>query len=295
MLGLSGGLDSTLALLVAQNAAEILQWDTQKIVCVTMPGFGTTSRTKNNAETLAQALQTQLRIIPIVAAVQQHFTDISHSGALDITYENAQARERTQILMDIANMEGGLVIGTGDLSEIALGWSTYNADHMSMYNVNAGVPKTLVQHIIQWFASTKAPSQIRSILEDILATPISPELLPTKDGEISQKTESVVGPYILHDFFLYHWIRLAEPIEHVGILALYIFKNKYSDVQIFDSLYVFVQRFIQNQFKRSCMPDGPKVGTVSLSPRADWRMPSDASIELYRKRINLLRLLTKDV
>lgn len=295
VLGLSGGLDSTLALLVCKQTATLLNWPASSIICVTMPGFGTTARTKTNAEQLATALETELKVVSISDAVVQHFKDIGHEGIPDITYENAQARHRTLVLMDIANMNNGLVIGTGDLSEIALGWSTYNADHMSMYNVNCGVPKTLVQHIIRWYTTTQAPYNVEAILRDILDTPISPELLPVQNNEQLQQTEQVLGPYILHDFFLYHWLRLGETVEQTGILAMYAFEGKYTPEEVCTWFEVFLKRFVHNQFKRSCMPDGPKVGTVALSPRADWRMPSDASAQLFVDKVRVLKKSIKAV
>jgi NAD+ synthase (glutamine-hydrolysing) len=248
-----------------------------------MPGFGTTDRTYSNAVNLCKSLGTEFREISIVDACLQHFRDISHDRNIhDVTYENVQARERTQILMDIANKEGGLVVGTGDLSELALGWSTYNGDHMSMYGVNCSIPKTLVRYLVRYVADREASQNISSILLDILNTPVSPELLP-KDisGEISQKTEDIVGPYELHDFFLYYFIRLNYSPEKILFLAEHAFENNYSSEVIKKWLHVFIKRFFTQQFKRSAIPDGPKVGTVSLSPRGDWRMPSDASFKLW--------------
>lgn len=277
VLGLSGGLDSTLALLVLIEALKRAELPRSAALTITMPGFGTTTRTKGNAEKLAEALDIQLRTIPIGAAVQQHFQDIDHPAGLhDITYENAQARERTQILMDVANQTGGLVIGTGDLSEAALGWCTFNGDHMSMYHVNTGVPKTLVKYLIEWCATELYAKEAGAILHDIIDTPISPELLPlAADGTHAQKTEDTVGPYELHDFFLFHLIRHGCGREKILYLAEQAFAGRYSIEVLEKWLAVFLRRFTQNQFKRSSMPDGPKVGTVALSPRADWRMPSD--------------------
>ena len=284
LLGISGGLDSTLALLVAVSSMELLKRKTSGIIAVTMPGFGTTERTYKNAVALCNALKVNLREIDIKDACLQHFKDIGHDPKIhDVTYENVQARERTQILMNLANKERGLVVGTGDLSEIALGWSTYNGDHMSMYAVNCGVPKTLVRYLIQWVAD-KSGGALKKLLEDVIATPVTPELLPkSKDGGISQRTEDIIGPYELHDFFLYHIVRYGAPPEKVGFLAKQAFGSKYSARQIKDTLKIFVSRFFSQQFKRSCIPDGPKVGTIALSPRGDWRMPSDASSSLWTK------------
>ena len=277
VIGLSGGLDSTLALLVVAETFKLLNRSASEILALTMPGFGTTNRTKNNAVELAKLLGVELRTIDIQKACLQHFADIGHdSQKLDVTYENVQARERTQILMDIANSEGGIVIGTGDLSEIALGWSTYNADHMSMYAVNCDIPKTLVRHIVSWYADRSAA--LADVLRDILDTPVSPELLPAdSSGQIAQKTESILGAYEIHDFFLYHFAKYGATPEKLRYLAKYAFKDLHTDEEIDKALAVFIRRFFTQQFKRSCIPDGPKVGTISLSPRADWRMPSDSS------------------
>ena len=282
VIGISGGLDSTLALLVVSETFGMLKRDPSGILAITMPGFGTTSRTKNNSSALAHLLGAELREIDIRDACLQHFKDIGHdSKTLDVTYENVQARERTQILMDTANRERGLVIGTGDLSEIALGWSTYNGDHMSMYAVNCGVPKTLVRHLVSWYAEQKG-GEMRKVLEDIVATPVSPELLPADgDGSIVQKTESILGAYELHDFYLYHFLKYGAEPEKLRFLANYAFNGKYDAAEIDRTLKLFLQRFFSQQFKRSCIPDGPKVGSISLSPRADWRMPSDASAALW--------------
>ena len=280
VIGVSGGLDSTLALLVCRGACQLLGRSTDTILAVAMPGPGTTRRTHANAERLCGELGIPYRMIDITTAVMDHFRDIGHDPSVhDVTFENAQARERTHVLMDLANMHGGMVVGTGDLSEIALGWSTYNADHMSMYNPNAGVPKTLVRSMIEWHAAT-LPESTAVILRDILDTPISPELLPSNaDSDSTQRTEDVLGPYEVHDFFLYHFVRLREPIPTIAALATHAFDGVYETGQILTWLEVFVRRFVHNQFKRSCMPDGPKVGSVSLSPRADWRMPSDMSAD----------------
>jgi NAD+ synthase (glutamine-hydrolysing) len=283
VIGISGGLDSTLALLVTARAFDKLGLDRQGIIAITMPGPGTTERTQGNAEKLAPLLGATLRVIPIHAAVTQHLADIGHDPKLhDITYENAQARERTQVLMDVANQQGGLVVGTGDLSELALGWCTFNGDHMSMYHVNAGVPKTLVRHLIEWCAECVFEGRAAKVLRDIAATPISPELLPlTEKGESRQKTEEVVGPYDLHDFFLYYTVRLPYRPAKVLYLAEQAWGGTYRRATIGRWLEVFYRRFFAQQFKRSAMPDGPKVGAVALSPRGDWRMPSDASPEVW--------------
>lgn len=277
VVGISGGLDSTLALLVAVRAFDALGLDRRGIVGVTMPGFGTTGRTYNNALNLMRALGVSIREISIAAAVTQHFADIGHdAGVHDVTYENSQARERTQLLMDIANQTGGMVLGTGDLSELALGWATYNGDHMSMYGVNASVPKTLVRHLTRYFADSTDDELTRTTLLDIIDTPVSPELLPADDqGQIAQKTEDLVGPYELHDFFLYYLLRYGFGVERIRLLAREAFAGRYDDAVIDHWLEVFMRRFYSQQFKRSCLPDGPKVGSVCLSPRGDWRMPSD--------------------
>lgn len=277
VIGISGGLDSTLALLVTALAFEKLGWDSSRIVTVTMPGFGTTVRTKNNATDLMEALGTTSREICIADACIQHFKDIEHDSSVhNATYENSQARERTQILMDIANQTNGIVIGTGDLSELALGWATYNGDHMSMYGVNGGVPKTLVRNLVKWAAENRFEN-VKGILLDIVDTPISPELLPANDnGEIQQVTEDLVGPYELHDFFIYNYIRNGYSTEKIFFLAQKAFANVYDDETILKWLKTFIRRFFSQQFKRSCLPDGPAIGSVSLSPRGAWEMPSDA-------------------
>ena len=278
VIGVSGGLDSTLALLVATQTFDKLGYDRRGIIGITMPGFGTTDRTYNNAITLMQDLGITIREISIAASVKQHFTDIEHNiDVHDITYENSQARERTQILMDISNQVGGIVIGTGDLSELALGWCTYNGDHMSMYAVNVGIPKTLIKHLVSYVAENGVEDSIKLTLEDIVNTPISPELTPAdENGEIVQKTEDLVGPYELHDFFLYYVLRFGFRPKKIFWLAQQAFKEEYADGVILHWLRIFYKRFFSQQFKRSCLPDGPKVGSVSLSPRGDWRMPSDA-------------------
>lgn len=283
VIGISGGLDSTLAFIVAVRAMKRTGLPAGNVQAVTMPGFGTTGRTYDNAVSLVKNIGADLRVVDIKPACLRHFEDIGHDRENhDVTYENVQARERTQILMDIANKIGGLVIGTGDLSELALGWSTYNGDHMSMYGVNCGVPKTLVRYIIQWYADFEANETIRNILYDILDTPISPELLPpSKSGEILQKTEDILGPYEVHDFFLYQMLRCGAGPAKTLFLAETAFGGEYGREQLKKWLKVFYKRFFSQQFKRSCLPDGPKVGTVSLSPRGDWRMPSDASAGLW--------------
>ena len=283
VVGLSGGLDSTLALLVTVRAFDLLRRDRKDIMAITMPCFGTTARTRSNAEKLATALGVSFQTVDITKSVLQHFEDIGQSvDDLSVTYENGQARERTQVLMDIANKNGGIVIGTGDLSELALGWATYNGDHMSMYGVNASVPKTLVRYLVRHTADTMS-NEASLVLYDILATPVSPELLPAKDGQISQVTEDIVGPYELHDFFLYYMVRFGFPPHKIFRIACESFRSDYSPSFIKKWLVVFVRRFFQQQFKRSCLPDGPKVGSVTLSPRSDWRMPSDASAEVWMK------------
>lgn len=283
VLGVSGGLDSTLALLVAIHSFDLLKKEHSEIIGVTMPGFGTTGRTHKNALTLMQSLGITQREVSIKDACIQHFKDINHDiNVHDVTYENAQARERTQILMDISNQTNGFVLGTGDLSELALGWATYNGDHMSMYAVNASVPKTLVQHLVRWYANNLANEETRSTLLDILDTPISPELIPAHDnGEIKQITEDLVGPYELHDFFLYHFMNNGYAPQKLYFIARNAFNGIYDDETIKKWLKTFIRRFFTQQFKRSCMPDGPKVCSCSLSPRGDWRMPSDASYNLW--------------
>jgi NAD+ synthase (glutamine-hydrolysing) len=282
VIGISGGLDSTVALLVCAKAFAILELNVDNIIAVTMPGFGTTDRTFNNAVKMCELIGAELRTVDIKAACMIHFDDIGHDPEEhSVTYENVQARERTQILMDIANREGGLVIGTGDLSEIALGWSTYNGDHMSMYAVNCGVPKTLIRYLIQWVADDM-DGEIKSVLSDVIDTPVSPELLPNQaDSDINQKTEDILGPYELHDFFLYHTVKYGAEPKKISYLAHQVFAEKYTAEMIDKTLKLFIKRFFSQQFKRSCIPDGPKVGTIALSPRGDWRMPSDASVSLW--------------
>jgi NAD+ synthase (glutamine-hydrolysing) len=290
VLGISGGLDSTLALLVTVKAFDRLGWSRDDIIAVTLPGFGTTRRTRGNAETLGEELGVNLRTVSIDAAVRQHFADIGQDPERhDITYENSQARERTQILMDLANQVGGLVVGTGDLSELALGWATYNGDHMSMYGVNASVPKTLVRYLIAWCAEAEFSGRTATVLADVCATPVSPELLPPDvNGDISQKTEDQVGPYELHDFFLFHVVRNQFAPRKIFNLACRAFAGEYTAEVILKWLRTFYRRFFAQQFKRSCLPDGPKVGSVSLSPRGDWRMPSDASAALWLAELDAL-------
>ena len=283
VIGLSGGLDSTLALLISVRVMDMLDRPRTDVLGVTMPCFGTTKRTRSNAELLAERLGISFRTVDITAAVTQHFADISHDMENhNVVFENGQARERTQVIMDIANENGGLVVGTGDLSESALGWSTYNGDHMSMYGVNASIPKTLVRYLVGYFADETDDPALASTLRDILATPVSPELLPAKDGEISQKTEELVGPYELHDFFIYYFVRRGFSAEKLRRIALLTFDGTYDAETVDKWLNVFMRRFFAQQFKRSCMPDGPKVGSVSLSPRGDWRMPSDAVNSAFR-------------
>jgi NAD+ synthase (glutamine-hydrolysing) len=285
VIGISGGLDSTLALLVIVKTFDMLNINRVNILTITMPGFGTSDRTYNNAVELCKLLGTSFKEISIIEACLQHFNDINHPVEKhDVTYENVQARERTQILMDIANKEGGLLIGTGDLSELALGWCTYNGDHMSMYSVNCSIPKTLVRYLVKYVAEHEVSKETSDILIDILNTPVSPELLPKdKKGEITQKTEDIVGPYELHDFFLYYFIRQGATVEKLRFLANQAFNEQYDETTINFWLEKFVRRFFTQQFKRSALPDGPKVGTISLSPRGDWRMPSDASFNSWIK------------
>ncbi|WP_283685440.1 NAD(+) synthase [Dysgonomonas sp. Marseille-Q5470] len=291
VIGVSGGLDSTLALLVLAKTFDKLNISRENIIGITMPGFGTTDRTYTNAIKLMQSLGTTIKEISIKDAVIQHFKDIEHDvNTHDITYENSQARERTQILMDYANKVNGLVIGTGDLSELALGWCTYNGDHMSMYAVNTGIPKTLVRTLVGWIADTHMDESSKAILLDVMDTPVSPELLPMdENGEILQKTEDVVGPYILHDFFLYYVLRFGFPPSKIYFLAKHAFAEQYTNQEILKWLRTFFWRFFSQQFKRSCLPDGPKVGSVNLSPRGDWRMPSDASVALWMKELETLQ------
>ena len=289
VIGISGGLDSTLALLVTVRAFDLLGMDHKNIKAVTMPGFGTTDRTYDNAVSLIKCLNADFMEVSIRDAVNIHFRDIGQDPKVhDVTYENGQARERTQILMDIANKTGGMVIGTGDLSELALGWATYNGDHMSMYAVNASVPKTLVRHLVRYYADTCGDKELEAVLLDVLDTPVSPELLPPEDGKISQKTEDLVGPYELHDFYLYHMLRLGYAPAKIYRLAKIAFAGTYEDETILKWLKTFYRRFFAQQFKRSCLPDGPKVGSVAVSPRGDLRMPSDASARIWMEELEAL-------
>jgi len=286
VVGVSGGLDSTLALLICARAAKMLSLGADSVVAVTMPGFGTTGRTYDNAAGLAKALGARLIEIPIAQAVRGHFKDIGHDEAVcDVVYENAQARERTQILMDLSNKLGGFVVGTGDLSELALGWATYNGDHMSMYAINASIPKTLIRHLISHIASG-ADENLKNILMDVLDTPVSPELLPAEDGQICQKTEEIVGPYELHDFYLNCVVRWGFGPRKALRLANHAFAGTYDNETLLKWLRNFYTRFFAQQYKRSCLPDGPKVGSVTLSPRSDWRMPSDASDKLWIRELD---------
>lgn len=285
VIGLSGGLDSTLAILVAVTAMKKLGRDLKDVIAVTMPCFGTTERTFDNTVKLARALNVTLKKVDIKKSVLRHFKDIKHGGATDVTYENAQARERTQVLMDIANMTGGLVVGTGDLSELALGWATYNGDHMSMFGVNSSVPKTLVRHIVAFYAG-ESRGRLRAVLQDILDTPVSPELLPPDKGNISQKTENIVGPYLLHDFFLYYFVRKGYSPEKILYFARKTFAGDFDGDTVLKWLKIFIKRFFGQQFKRSCMPDGVKVGSVALSPRGDLKMPSDAVCAAWLEELN---------
>ncbi|MBS6172483.1 MAG: NAD(+) synthase [Clostridiales bacterium] len=291
VVGISGGLDSTLALLVTARAFDMLGRDKKDIIAVTMPCFGTTDRTYQNACEMSKKVGATLIEVPIADAVNVHFRDIGHDPEdHSVTYENCQARERTQVLMDIANKTWGMVIGTGDLSELALGWATYNGDHMSMYGVNASVPKTLVRHLVKYAADDTKDEALKNVLYDVLDTPVSPELLPPKDGDIAQKTEDRVGPYELHDFFLYFMLRFGYEPSKIFRIACMTFDGEYDKETIFKWLETFCRRFFSQQFKRSCLPDGPKVGTVALSPRGDWRMPSDACVAVWMKDLEACRV-----
>jgi NAD+ synthase (glutamine-hydrolysing) len=289
LVGVSGGLDSTLALLVCAQTADKLNLSRKTICGVTMPGFGTGERTHCNALNLMKQLNINTREINISAACEQHFKDLQHSPDVhDITYENTQARERTQILMDLANKLTGIVVGTGDMSELALGWTTYNGDHISMYNINAGIPKTLVRHLVKYFADTQPEVPLSQVLNDILDTPVSPELLPTDaHGKTTQFTEDLVGPYILHDFFLYYMLRYGFSVKKIFYLAQHAFSDIYDNTTISKWLRIFYKRFFSQQFKRNCIPDGVKVGSINLSPRGDWRMPSDATDWQNRKEYQI--------
>ena len=291
VVGISGGLDSTLALLVTARAFDLLGRDKKDIIAVTMPCFGTTDRTYQNACEMSKKVGATLIEVPIADAVNIHFRDIGHDPEdHSVTYENCQARERTQVLMDIANKTWGMVIGTGDLSELALGWATYNGDHMSMYGVNASVPKTLVRHLVKYAADDTKDEALKNVLYDVLDTPVSPELLPPKDGDIAQKTEDLVGPYELHDFFLYFMLRFGYEPSKIFRIACMTFDGEYDKETIFKWLETFCRRFFSQQFKRSCLPDGPKVGTVALSPRGDWRMPSDACVAVWMRDLEACRV-----
>lgn len=286
VIGISGGLDSTLALIATARAFELAGLDKKDILCVTMPCFGTTDRTYNNATELTKEIGAELREVNIKEAVLKHFEDIGHDASVfDVTYENSQARERTQVLMDIANKNGGIVIGTGDMSELALGWATYNGDHMSMYGINAGIPKTLVRMLVEYVATEKSHGNLSAVLKDILDTPVSPELLPPEDGKIAQKTEHFVGPYILHDFFLYYMVRFGFSPSKIFHIAKIAFAGEYGGEEILKWMNVFYRRFFSQQFKRSCMPDGPKTVEISLSPRGDWRMPSDTASAVWMSEL----------
>ena len=292
VVGISGGLDSTLALLVTARAFDMLGRDKKDIIAVTMPCFGTTDRTYHNACEMSRKTGATLKEVRIADAVNIHFRDIGQDPENhDVTYENSQARERTQVLMDIANRTGGMVIGTGDMSELALGWATYNGDHMSMYGVNASVPKTLVRHLVKYAADETEDKELKRVLYDVLDTPVSPELLPPKDGDIAQRTEDLVGPYELHDFFLYYMLRFGYEPSKIFRLAEKAFQEEYDNVTILKWLETFCRRFFSQQFKRSCLPDGPKIGTVALSPRGDWRMPSDACVAVWLKDLGNISLM----
>ena len=292
VVGISGGLDSTLALLVTARAFDMLGRDKKDIIAVTMPCFGTTDRTYHNACEMSRKTGATLKEVRIADAVNIHFRDIGQDPENhDVTYENSQARERTQVLMDIANRTGGMVIGTGDMSELALGWATYNGDHMSMYGVNASVPKTLVRHLVKYAADETEDKELKRVLYDVLDTPVSPELLPPKDGDIAQRTEDLVGPYELHDFFLYYMLRFGYEPSKIFRLAETAFQEEYDNVTILKWLETFCRRFFSQQFKRSCLPDGPKIGTVALSPRGDWRMPSDACVAVWLKDLGNISLM----
>jgi NAD+ synthase (glutamine-hydrolysing) len=291
VVGISGGLDSTMALLVCASVCDRFDIPRDSIHAVTMPGFGTTDRTYDNAVALIKGIGATFHEISIVEACQKHFADIGHSMAIhDVTYENVQARERTQILMDLANKLNGLVIGTGDLSELALGWATYNGDHMSMYGVNGSIPKTLIRYLVKWVADHEKDEKIRDILYDVLDTPVSPELLPPdENGQIQQKTEETVGPYELHDFFIYHMVRQGASPKKIYMLALNAFAGLYEKPVILKWLKSYYRRFFTQQFKRNCLPDGPKVGSVSFSPRGDWRMPSDAQFQMWLEELETIQ------
>ena len=288
VIGLSGGLDSTLALLVCLETLASQNLGHENLVSLTLPGPGTSDHTKQSVYALSDAAEISIREIQINLSVEQHLKDITHQGDLDVVYENAQARERTQILFDCANKENGIVVGTGDLSELALGWCTFNADHMSNYNVNVSVPKTMIKYLVQWYAHNKATTKLADVLKRIIDTPISPELIPPKEGEIHQKTEEIIGPYELHDFFIYHFLRYGASPTKIFNLAKLAYSREYSDQEIQKWIRVFFERFFGQQFKRTTLPPGPKIGSVSLSPRGDWRMPDEASAEIYLREIDQL-------
>jgi NAD+ synthase (glutamine-hydrolysing) len=288
VIGLSGGLDSTLAFLVSLDALALRDLPLDHLEPLTLPGPGTSERTLNSARKLAQAAGVALKEIPIADAVRQHLLDLDHDVETDVVFENAQARERTQILFNYANKVGGIVVGTGDLSELALGWCTYNADHMASYNVNASVPKTMMAYLVRWYGTHRASAVLRPVLEEVLDTPISPELIAPKDGTISQETESIIGPYELHDFFLYHFMRHGAGVRKIFALANIAFAGKYQRDEVQRWLRVFVSRFFSQQFKRTTLPPGPKVGTVSLSPRGDWRMPDEAGASALLAAVDAL-------
>ncbi|MEM9623848.1 MAG: NAD(+) synthase, partial [Pseudomonadota bacterium] len=288
VIGLSGGLDSTLAYLVCLDTLNKLELGVESLHPLTMPGPGTTGQTLGNAQQLTQTCSVHLHEISIEAAVQQHLQDLQHNGEHDVVYENAQARERTQILFNYANKVNGLVVGTGDLSELALGWCTYNADHMASYNVNASVPKTMMAYLVRWYAQHRATTALAGVLQDVLDTPISPELIPPQDGRISQHTEAIVGPYELHDFFLYHFMRFGSGVTKIYTLACLSFADEYTPAEIKRWLGQFFQRFLSQQFKRTTLPPGPKVGSISLSPRGDWRMPDEASAAQILREVEQL-------
>jgi NAD+ synthase (glutamine-hydrolysing) len=288
VIGLSGGLDSTLAFLVCLEALGLRDLPLSRLMPLTLPGPGTSTRTLASARNLARAAGVTLQEIPIAEAVRQHLTDLDHTDETDVVFENAQARERTQILFNYANKVGGIVVGTGDLSELALGWCTYNADHMASYNVNASVPKTMMAYLVRWYGNHRADETLKPVLAEVLDTPISPELIAPKDGAISQETESIIGPYELHDFFLYHFMRHGGGVRKIFALARIAFEGRYEPEEIQRWLRVFVSRFFSQQFKRTTLPPGPKVGTVSLSPRGDWRMPDEASARAHVATVDAL-------
>ena len=288
VIGLSGGLDSTLAFLVCLQTLATQNLAHENLLALTLPGPGTSDHTKQSVYALSQSAKIKIQEIEIHSSVEQHLEDIKHQGELDVVYENAQARERTQILFDYANKENAIVVGTGDLSELALGWCTFNADQMSNYNVNVSVPKTMITYLVEWYAQNKASRQLAEVLKRIIDTPISPELIPPTEGKIHQKTEEIIGPYELHDFFIYHFLRYGASPAKILNLAKLAYFEKYSEQEIQKWLRMFFERFFSQQFKRTTLPPGPKIGSVSLSPRGDWRMPDEASVEIYLKEIEQL-------